>query len=112
LLAATALPTVVALSELGLRTARLRPETAAALVGAALLSVFLYPLGALALRRAGWTAVGSAAARGGRESDSATARPPGATAGRRVAPPLARRSRIVERTNGLPPALGGGSALT
>jgi Kef-type K+ transport system membrane component KefB len=53
LLAATALPLVVALSELGLRTARLRPETAAALVGAALLSVLLFPLAALALRRAG-----------------------------------------------------------
>ena len=51
LYSSTALPLVVAISELGLATGLMRPENAAALVGAAVLSVLIYPLPALALRR-------------------------------------------------------------
>ena len=51
LYSSTALPLVVAISELGLATGLMRPENAAALVGAAVLSVLIYPLLALALRR-------------------------------------------------------------
>jgi Kef-type K+ transport system membrane component KefB len=51
LLSATQLPLVVAIAEIGLRSQRLQPETAAALVGAAMVSVLLFPMAALALRR-------------------------------------------------------------
>ncbi len=51
LLSATALPLVVAITTIALDAGKMRPENAAALVGAAMLSVFLYPLLALTLRR-------------------------------------------------------------
>jgi Kef-type K+ transport system membrane component KefB len=51
LLSATQLPLVVAISEIGLRSGRLQPETAASLVGAGMASVLLFPFTALALRR-------------------------------------------------------------
>jgi len=51
---ATALPLIVVITELGVQTGRMRPENAAALVGAGMLSVLLYPLlGFALLRRAG-----------------------------------------------------------
>ena len=50
LYSATALPLVVAISELGVSTGRMRRDNAAALVGAAMLSVLIFPLVALALR--------------------------------------------------------------
>ena len=46
----TALPLVVAITELGLYTGRMRTDSAAALVGAAVLSVLIFPLVALMLR--------------------------------------------------------------
>lgn len=49
LLTATALPLLVALSEIGLRTGHMLPENAAALVGAGVLSMMLFPGIAVAL---------------------------------------------------------------
>jgi len=46
----TTLPMVVAISEIGVRTGRISPDLAAALVGAAMLSVLLFPAMAAALR--------------------------------------------------------------
>ena len=43
LLSATALPLVVAITEIGLDTGRMKPQNAAALVGAAMLSVLIFP---------------------------------------------------------------------
>ncbi len=51
LLTATALPLLVALSQIGLSTGHMLPENAAALVGAGVLSVMVYPGLALALNR-------------------------------------------------------------
>lgn len=48
---ATALPLVVAVTSIGLETDQMTPETAAALVGAAMVSVLVYPLVALRFRR-------------------------------------------------------------
>jgi Kef-type K+ transport system membrane component KefB len=50
LFSATTLPLVVVITELGKATGRMRPENAAALVGAGILSVLLFPLIALSLR--------------------------------------------------------------
>jgi Kef-type K+ transport system membrane component KefB len=50
LLSATALPLVVAITELGTETGRMGEQEAVALVGAGMLSVVLFPLVALALR--------------------------------------------------------------
>lgn len=44
LYAATGLPLIVAISEIGLATGEMRPENAAALVGAGLLTVLVFPL--------------------------------------------------------------------
>jgi Kef-type K+ transport system membrane component KefB len=43
-LSATGLPLIVAITTLGLEQQQMRPETAAALVGAGMLSVFIFPL--------------------------------------------------------------------
>ncbi|MCF7549927.1 cation:proton antiporter [Pseudonocardia sp. WMMC193] len=51
LVTATALPLVVALSEIGLRNGTMLPENAAALVGAGMLTVLVLPAIAVALRR-------------------------------------------------------------
>jgi Kef-type K+ transport system membrane component KefB len=51
LLSATQLPLVVAIAEIGVRSGRLKEETAASLVGAGMASVLLFPIAALALRR-------------------------------------------------------------
>jgi Kef-type K+ transport system membrane component KefB len=51
LYSATALPLVVAVTTIGLETDRMSPENAAALVGAAMLSVLVFPMLALSLRR-------------------------------------------------------------
>jgi Kef-type K+ transport system membrane component KefB len=51
LLSATQLPLVVAIAEIGLSSGRLKPETAASLVGAGMVSVLVFPVAALALRR-------------------------------------------------------------
>jgi Kef-type K+ transport system membrane component KefB len=53
LVSATQLPLVVAIAEVGQRSGQLQPETAASLVGAGMVSVLLFPLVALALRRTG-----------------------------------------------------------
>jgi Kef-type K+ transport system membrane component KefB len=54
LFSATALPLVVVIANLGVATHRMHPVTAAALVGAAIVSVLVFPSGGLALaRRAG-----------------------------------------------------------
>jgi hypothetical protein len=42
---------IVALTQIGLASHTMRPENAAALVGAGVLSVLLFPLGAVLLRR-------------------------------------------------------------
>jgi Kef-type K+ transport system membrane component KefB len=57
LYSATALPLVVAITEIGLATGRMRTDNAAALVGAGMLSVLLFPLIALTLRQRTATAV-------------------------------------------------------
>lgn len=51
LLSSTELPLVVAIAALGVKSGRLSPETAASLVGAGMVSVLLFPLTALTLRR-------------------------------------------------------------
>jgi Kef-type K+ transport system membrane component KefB len=51
LVSATQLPLVVAIADLGVRSGRLQPETAASLVGAGMASVLVFPLAALALRK-------------------------------------------------------------
>ncbi len=50
-LAATALPLLVALSAIGLATGTMLPENAAALVGAGVLSVLVFPAAAVAIHR-------------------------------------------------------------
>jgi len=50
LFSATSLPLIVVIAELGKATGRIRPENAAALVGAGILSVLIFPLIALSLR--------------------------------------------------------------
>ena len=50
-LAATALPLLVALSAIGLATGTRLPENAAALVGAGVLSVLVFPAAAVAIHR-------------------------------------------------------------
>ena len=51
LLTATALPLLVALAQIGLESGTMLPENAAALVGAGVLSVMVFPAVAVALRR-------------------------------------------------------------
>ena len=51
LLSATALPLLVALAEIGLESGTMLPENAAALVGAGVLSVIVFPAAAVSLRR-------------------------------------------------------------
>jgi len=51
LLSATGLPLIVAIAEIGVNTGRMLPENASALVGAGMISVFLFPFGTLLLRR-------------------------------------------------------------
>ena len=53
LVTATALPVLVALTEIGLRNGTMLPENAAALVGAGVLTVLLLPATAVALDRPG-----------------------------------------------------------
>jgi Kef-type K+ transport system membrane component KefB len=50
-LTATALPLLVALSQIGLATGTMLPENAAALVGAGVLSVLVFPAAAVAVDR-------------------------------------------------------------
>lgn len=50
LFSATSLPLIVVITEVGKATGRMQPANAAALVGAGILSVLLFPLIALALR--------------------------------------------------------------
>ena len=66
LLTATALPLLVALAAIGLSTGHMLPENAAALVGAGVLSVLVFPGAAMSLNRPGARTaadVGSAAVR-------------------------------------------------
>jgi Kef-type K+ transport system membrane component KefB len=51
LFSAAALPLLVAITQIGLDTHTMRPEVAVSLVGAGMLSVLVYPLLALAIRR-------------------------------------------------------------
>jgi hypothetical protein len=50
-MSASALPLVVAITEVGVRTGKLESSTAASMVGAAMLSVLIFPAVALALLR-------------------------------------------------------------
>jgi Kef-type K+ transport system membrane component KefB len=52
-LQATALPLVVVITQIGLATDRMHPENAAALVGAAILSVLIFPLVGFAIQQRG-----------------------------------------------------------
>jgi Kef-type K+ transport system membrane component KefB len=61
-LTATALPLLVALSEIGLRNGTMLPENAAALVGAGALSVLVFPLAAVMIERRRRAGEGPAAA--------------------------------------------------
>ena len=56
LYSATALPLVVAICTIGTATGRMRPENAAALIGAGIVSVLLFSLAALLLRGGASTA--------------------------------------------------------
>ena len=53
LLTATALPMLVALAKIGLDTGLMLPQNAAALVGAGVLSVIVFPAVAVSLGRSG-----------------------------------------------------------
>jgi Kef-type K+ transport system membrane component KefB len=53
LYASTALPLVVAVTTLGVKDGQMRTSTAAGLVGAAMISVMVFPLSANAVRRRG-----------------------------------------------------------
>ena len=53
LLTATALPLLVALAAIGLESGTMLPENAAALVGAGVLSVIVFPAVAVSLARSG-----------------------------------------------------------
>jgi Kef-type K+ transport system membrane component KefB len=53
LLTATALPLLVALAQIGLESGTMLPENAAALVGAGVLSVIVFPAVAVSLTRSG-----------------------------------------------------------
>jgi Kef-type K+ transport system membrane component KefB len=53
LYASTALPLVVAVTSLGVKDGQMRASTAAGLVGAAMVSVMVFPLSANAIRRRG-----------------------------------------------------------
>ena len=57
LLSATTLPLVVALTQIGLSTGTMRPDNAAALVGAGVMSVLFFPLIATAIHRPAPTSV-------------------------------------------------------
>ena len=57
LYSSTALPLVVAITEVGLAIGRMRTDSAAALMGAPVLSVLIFPLVALVLRRRAPSAV-------------------------------------------------------
>jgi Kef-type K+ transport system membrane component KefB len=61
-LTATALPLLVALAEIGLRNGTMLPENAAALVGAGVLSVLVFPMAAVAIERRRRAGEGPAAA--------------------------------------------------
>ncbi len=50
---ATSLPLMIAIAEIGVRTGRMLPDNAAALVGAGMLSILLFPITALLSRRRG-----------------------------------------------------------
>jgi Kef-type K+ transport system membrane component KefB len=50
-ISATELPLVIAIAAIGVKSGRLKPETAASLVGAGMVSVLLFPITALTLRR-------------------------------------------------------------
>jgi Kef-type K+ transport system membrane component KefB len=72
LLTATALPLLVALSEIGLRTGQMLSENAAALVGAGVLSVIVFPGAAVALNRRGRVGDATASSTKGAPSDRAS----------------------------------------
>ena len=65
LLTATALPLLVALAEIGLESGTMLPENAAALVGAGVLSVIVFPAVAVGLGRSGAQPLVKTSARGG-----------------------------------------------
>jgi len=50
-ISATELPLVIAIAAIGVKSGRLKPETAASLVGAGMVSVLLFPIVALTLRK-------------------------------------------------------------
>ena len=50
-ISATELPLVIAIAAIGVKSGRLNPETAASLVGAGMVSVLLFPITALTLRK-------------------------------------------------------------
>jgi Kef-type K+ transport system membrane component KefB len=50
-ISATELPLVIAIAAIGVKSGQLKPETAASLVGAGMVSVLLFPITALTLRR-------------------------------------------------------------
>ena len=66
LLTATALPLLVALAEIGLESGTMLPENAAALVGAGVLSVVVFPALAVGLRRSAERPLVEPSARGDR----------------------------------------------
>ncbi|MFW3172161.1 cation:proton antiporter [Geodermatophilus sp. CPCC 206100] len=80
LVTATALPVLVALTEIGLRNGTMLPQNAAALVGAGVLTVLLFPALALALRER-------------REEPGGQPRPPAGRGNRRRSSGGVRKSR-------------------
>jgi Kef-type K+ transport system membrane component KefB len=57
---ATSLPLLIAIAEIGVQTGRMLPDNAAAIVGAGMLSILLFPITALLSRRRVGVPVGSA----------------------------------------------------
>jgi Kef-type K+ transport system membrane component KefB len=72
---ATALPLVVAITEVGVATHQMTPEVAAALVGAGMISLLVYPQLALALRARATTVPARWEGHEGKPAEKAIARP-------------------------------------
>jgi Kef-type K+ transport system membrane component KefB len=92
LFASTCLPLVVAITTIGVDQGLLGTDRAAALVGAAMISVLVLPLLATRLRKASGVAAGASAANPGRRGGRRTTRRRGERGGVRPGGPPPRRS--------------------
>jgi Kef-type K+ transport system membrane component KefB len=92
LVTATALPVLVALTEIGLRNGTMLPENAAALVGAGVLTVLVFPAVAVALDRPARSAPAAGPAEPGTSSPGQD-QPPSRPSRRRSSGPVANSRR-------------------